>query len=77
MAYWEIKKGSVMPEHHHLHEQITFISEGELLMTIGGQQYHFGPGNSQVIHSNTPHSAIALTDCKVIDYFTPARDDYR
>lgn len=77
LAFWEIKKGSVLPEHHHIHEQITHIIEGELEMTIGGETFIFTAGTVQIIPSNTPHSAIALQNCKVIDSFSPARDDYR
>jgi quercetin dioxygenase-like cupin family protein len=51
--------------------------EGELEMIIGGEKYLFTPGTVHVIPSNVPHSAYAITDCKVIDAFSPARDDYR
>ena len=77
LAFVDVKKGSHLPEHRHVHEQITHVVEGELEMTIGGEKYLFTKGTVHVIPSNTPHSAIALTDCKVIDAFSPARDDYR
>ncbi|MEJ7767831.1 MAG: cupin domain-containing protein [Chitinophagaceae bacterium] len=77
MAFWDIKKGSSMPEHFHAHEQITYISEGELEMYIGGEKILFTTGMVHVIPANTPHSAIALKDSRVIDSFSPARDDYR
>jgi quercetin dioxygenase-like cupin family protein len=77
LAFWEIKKGSVLDEHRHYHEQITHILEGELKMKIGGEEYLLMPGAVHVIPSNVPHSAIALTDCKVIDSFSPAREDYK
>ena len=73
----ELKSGSVVPEHHHIHEQITYILEGQLDMTIGGESYSLTPGMYQVIPSNSPHSAIAATDCKAIDTFSPVRDDYK
>jgi len=77
VTVWDIKKGSVLETHHHVHEQITYITEGELEMMIGGTTYLLTPGMVHVIPSNTPHSAIARTDVKVIDFFSPARDDYR
>ncbi|MBS1604149.1 MAG: cupin domain-containing protein [Bacteroidetes bacterium] len=77
LVFWDIKQGGVSPEHHHVHEQITYIVEGQLEMTIGGEKYLFTPGTVHVIPSNVPHSAIAITDCKIIDSFAPARDDYR
>jgi unsaturated pyranuronate lyase len=77
LAFWEIKKGSVLEEHHHPHEQITHILEGEMEMIIGGEHFLFTAGSVYAIPSNVPHSAIARTNCKVIDSFAPARDDYR
>jgi len=77
LAFWEIKKGSALEAHQHPHEQITHILEGELAMVIGGADYLFTAGTVHVIPSNVPHSARAITDCRVIDSFAPARDDYR
>ncbi len=77
LAIWDIKKGSVLPEHHHVHEQTTYLFEGELEMVIGGQKMLFTPGMVHVIPSDVPHSAIAVTDVKVIDVFSPAREDYK
>ena len=77
LSFVDIKKGSRLPEHQHIHEQITHVVEGELEMIIGGQKLLFTKGTVHVIPSNVPHSAKALTDCRVIDAFSPARDDYR
>ncbi len=76
LGYVEIKAGSNLPEHHHVHEQITYIIEGQLDMVIGGVAYSLTAGMYYVIPSNVPHSAIAATDCKVIDVFNPVREDY-
>jgi quercetin dioxygenase-like cupin family protein len=77
VTIWEIKKGSELITHQHVHEQITYIIEGELEMIIGGVKYLFTAGMTHVIPSDVPHSAIAFTDVKAIDFFSPARDDYR
>ncbi len=77
LGYIEIKAGSVLALHHHIHEQITYIMDGQLDMVIGGIPCSLTNGMYFVIPSNTPHSAIAATDCKVIDVFSPAREDYR
>ena len=76
-GYVELKAGSNIPTHQHVHEQITYIMEGELDMVIGGKPCLLTAGMYYVIPSNTPHSAIAKTDCKVIDAFSPAREDYK
>ncbi len=77
LAFWDVKKGSTAPEHHHVHEQITYVLEGELEMKIGGEQYLLTPGSVHVIPSHVLHSAYARTDCRIIDSFVPVREDYR
>jgi quercetin dioxygenase-like cupin family protein len=77
LGYVEIKAGSILGLHQHVHEQITFIVEGQLDMEIGGEKYSLTAGMFHVIPSNTPHSAVAVTDCKVIDAFSPVREDYK
>ena len=76
-GFLEIKKGSSVPLHHHIHEQITFIIEGQLDMVIGGVSYSLTDGMYHVIPSDVPHSAVAVTDCKVIDVFGPVREYYK
>jgi quercetin dioxygenase-like cupin family protein len=77
LGYIEIKEGSSLPEHHHVHEQITYIIEGELDMIIGGESYALKSGMVHVIPSNMPHSATAKINCKLIDAFSPPREDYK
>ena len=76
-GYVELKAGSSVPLHQHPQEQITYIIEGQLDMIIGEMACTLGPGMYHVIASNEPHSAIAKTDCKVIDAFSPLRADYQ
>lgn len=77
LSFVDIKKGSSLPEHHHPHEQVTHILEGELEMVIGGVKMVLAPGAVHVIPGNMPHSAYALTDCRVLDAFSPVREDYK
>ena len=77
LGFVEIKAGSVLPKHNHIHEQITYILEGQLDMEIGGESCSLTAGMYHVIPSNVFHSAVAITDCKVIDVFNPVREDYR
>ena len=77
LSFVDIVKGSVLAEHKHPHEQITYIIEGELEMVIGGEKMLLTPGMVHVIPGNVPHSAIARTAVKVLDAFSPVREDYR
>jgi quercetin dioxygenase-like cupin family protein len=76
-AYWNIKKGAELPDHSHPHEQVANVIEGELLLTVDGEARNMTPGQVAVIPGNVPHSGKAVTDCKVIDVFSPVREDYR
>ncbi len=76
-GYVELVAGASIPMHHHIHEQITYIIEGELVMVIDGKGRLLTTGMYHVIPSDTPHSAIANTSCKVIDAFSPVREDYK
>ena len=77
IGHVSIDKGAELPEHYHIHEQITYIVDGELEMTIDGQTSILQAGMSAVIPSNIKHSAKAITSCKVIDTFSPVREDYK
>jgi quercetin dioxygenase-like cupin family protein len=77
LSFVDIEQGAQIPEHSHPHEQITYIQEGELEMIIGGEKMLLTPGMVHVIPGNTPHSAYARTACKVLDAFSPVREDYR
>lgn len=76
-GYVKLEKGSSVPMHKHIHEQITYILEGELDMVIGGEACLLTTGMHHVIPSNTLHSAVAITKCTVIDVFSPAREEYK
>ncbi len=76
-SYLDVKAGYPSPDHSHPHEQVAMVLEGEFELTIEGAPIRFGPGSSVVIPSNVRHSGRAVTDCKLLDVFTPVREDYR
>ena len=77
IAYWEMKAGASIPVHHHVHEMIVNVMEGRLELTIGNDTKVLEAGMAGIIPSNVPHTATALTVCKVIDVFYPVREDYK
>ena len=77
LVFWEARAGSTFPEHAHPHEQISTIQKGKFQLTINGETQILEEGVAAVIPSNTRHSGIALTDCKLIDVFYPVREDYK
>jgi len=77
VAFWNIKSGSTVPLHHHVHEQVMHVVEGQFEFTVDGNTQVCGPGAIVVIPSNVPHTGTAITNCKVIDVFHPVREEYR
>ena len=77
IGFIDIKSGSKLPEHQHIHEQITTVLEGKLELFIEGQSYVLEAGQAVTIPSNIRHAALAHTDCKSIDVFSPVREDYK
>ena len=74
---WEVEAGAEFPEHSHPHEQISIVVEGEFELTLDGEPEVLRPGRVAVIPPETPHSGRAVTACKIIDVFSPVREDYQ
>ena len=72
-----IDAGATFPEHHHRHEQIVSMIEGELELVVDGVAYRLTPGQVFVIPPDARHSGRAVTACRVLDAFAPVREDYR
>ncbi len=77
VAYWDAKAGASIPTHQHVHEMIVNVIQGRLELTIGDETRIIEPGVVGVVPGQVPHSAKAITDCLIIDVFSPIREDYR
>ncbi|MDB5022441.1 MAG: hypothetical protein JWP78_196 [Mucilaginibacter sp.] len=73
----EVKAGCSVPLHQHIHQQCSFVLEGKFELTVGGDRQVLEPGLFAVIPSNVQHGGTAITDCKLLDLFSPVREDYR
>ena len=78
-----LKKGCVVPGHHHVNEQVTYIVSGCLRFWIGEHATNPGSefidvhaGEVLLIPSNVPHRAEALEDTVDLDVFNPPRQDW-
>ena len=77
IGFWDVEAGAELPQHSHIHEQTTQVTEGEFEMTVDGVTKSFKPGMILVIPSNATHGGKAITACKITDIFCPAREDYK
>src|SRR5438105_2209081 len=73
-----MKQGHVVPWHQHVNEQVTNIESGALRFLFKDRdEVVVSAGESLVIASNVPHSAIAESECVSQDIFIPVREDWR
>jgi quercetin dioxygenase-like cupin family protein len=77
LNFIEVTAGSIVPLHQHVHEQLSFVLEGKFELTVNGEARILEPGLFAVIPSNIIHGGTAVTDCKLIDVFSPVREDYK
>lgn len=77
ISHITLDKDATVPMHSHPHEQVGYVIQGRMRMTIGEQIYEFEPGDSYLIPGGVEHDATALTDCVALDIFSPPREEYR
>lgn len=77
IAFWNVEKGAKVPEHSHMHEQIMHVLEGEFEFTLDGETKIYHPGDLVIISPHKKHSGKALTPCKLMDVFSPVREEYK
>ena len=77
IAFWDVEAGAEVPLHSHLHEQVMHVIEGRFEFTLDEVTKEYGPGDLVVVAPHVPHSAKAITKCKLLDIFSPVREDYR
>ncbi len=71
-----LKKGCVVPAHHHENEQVSYVIRGMLKFEVNGQEIILRAGEVLLIPSNVVHSAVALEDTFDLDIFSPPRQDW-
>lgn len=77
IVHWRIEKGATLPLHAHPQEQVVNLIEGEFEMIVDGEPKVLHPGDVVLIAGDVEHSGIAKTECRIIDVFSPVREEYR
>jgi quercetin dioxygenase-like cupin family protein len=67
---------SQMPEHQHPQEQLLFILEGRMRLIVNGTPHELATGDSFYLASNVPHAVETIEETRVLDTFSPPRDEY-
>ena len=66
------------PMHSHIHEQTSYIAEGEVLFFMEGEEpQHLKQGDMFYVPSNKMHCIQLLSEkARLIDSFSPIREDF-
>ena len=72
----QLAAGSKMPEHRHAQEQIVHILSGRMKLIVEGKPHELTAGDSFYLASNVPHGVETLEETRVLDTFSPPRDEY-
>ena len=76
LAEHEMVKGWVGTVHSHPHEQIVYVVRGHIRVTCQGNAFDVRTGDTFVVRGGVQHGASAIEDSRVVDVFTPCREDY-
>lgn len=69
--------GAVGAKHQHPHEQIGYIVHGSLIYQEEGQEDRtLRTGDTYYVAPNVIHGVQILEDTKLLDIFTPMREDF-
>ena len=74
----DLEANTEVPLHSHSYEQISFVLEGELEFTVADETTLLKAGQLAVIPGDVAHGAkTGDQPAKVLDVFSPAREDYK
>ena len=62
--------------HSHPHTQCSYVLSGRFKYTIEDESVEIGPGDSVIVPSGKIHGTICIEAGKLLDVFTPARQDF-
>jgi quercetin dioxygenase-like cupin family protein len=73
----DLAEGAVVALHQHPHDQLSYVVSGKVEFTIGSETELMEAGAVALIPGGIPHGCRAISACRLIDAFTPVREDYR
>lgn len=68
--------GAIGALHSHPHVQTSYVAEGRFEVTIDGITQTIPAGGAYIVPSGKLHGVRALSAGRLIDSFTPRRDDF-
>lgn len=76
LVEFTFEKGGVGALHSHPHVQTSYVAEGVFDVTIDGVTQRLAAGGAYIVPSGLVHGVVAIEAGRLIDAFTPRRDDF-
>ncbi len=77
LCHFILKKGTVIPLHHHKAVQNGYVISGKLkFLRSDGDSFIAEAGTGYVFNSDEEHGVEVLEDSEVIECFAPMRPEY-
>ncbi len=79
LSHIYLKRGGLVPVHHHENEQFSYVLEGSIRFFLGddgAEEIVVHAGEVLHLPANLPHGAEALEDALSLDVFSPPRKDW-
>lgn len=74
----QAQAGAQAPAHSHPHQQVVYIISGRGDFLCGEETQTLVAGDVVQIAANVPHTFVSVAEDTVwLEFFTPAREDYR
>lgn len=70
------EQGAQGMPHEHPHEQITYVLSGEFEFMVSGVKQIVKTGDTIYMEPDCLHGAVCLKAGKLLDIFTPIREDF-
>ena len=77
LARFRFARGTHVSAHAHPSEQFTCMVEGAMRIRIGANEQVLRAGEILVVPPNEQHEVWVLEDAVVLDFFAPAREDWK
>ena len=68
--------GGVGAMHSHVHHQLTYVQSGVFEFESEGEKVMVGKGDTLAFEPNQQHGVTCIEAGVVMDFFTPAREDF-
>ncbi len=70
LIFFEFKRGTKVPEHHHDYPQWGMVVAGRMELVVNGEPWMCKKGTEYVVPAGAKHFARFLAPTRVMDYFS-------